>query len=234
MRWRDGWATEGLRPAHRGPPGTCQRLPALPGSRFKACSNPGAGSIIVPKGKGGSLAQDPGPSPGLSCLEPPLYTPTASQGSLGPGDCAVAQAGRPSTRVPRGAHGDVHEVRVPHGLWPPPGPERARTAVGPLPANTPGLRAAQETGKGGSWQSCSPPLKLSWGRRVSMHLHVSWIPIHGATQRGISQAPPRVLGRSPPEACTRAPAMWLGSARPGWGACIPCRGPHALPYSVTL
>lgn len=55
----------GLEPGPQGPPGTCQHPPALPGSPFKACSNPGAGSVTVPKGKGESLAQDPRPSPGL-------------------------------------------------------------------------------------------------------------------------------------------------------------------------
>lgn len=60
----EGWATEGSSPA-QGPPGTCQHPPALPGSPFKACSNPGAGSITVPMGKGEPHQGTPGPA--LDC-----------------------------------------------------------------------------------------------------------------------------------------------------------------------
>lgn len=92
--------------------------------------------------------------------------------------------------VPRGAHGDVHEVRAPQGSGSP-RPGESQGSGGPSackharPSCSPANKQRRELA-----QSCNRPPKPSWGRRVSMHPHASWTPIYGATQGVSARLPP--------------------------------------------
>lgn len=121
---------------------------------------------------------------------------------------------------PLRARGDVHESRAPGPLAPQAGEPGQRWAL--RLQSTPGLVQLSKQAKEGAGPELQPAAKPSWGRRVSMHLHTSLDSRYGATQ-GVSARLPQGAGQVPSWGLLSTPAVWPGSARPGWGACVPCR-----------